>query len=92
MTARTRLLALLSLPAGALGYVLTSALIGQLGAPDALEGVLQLFLPLLVAGLCMAPFLLPFFDAMAKRDLAALRESREEPTGEDGSAEEPPDA
>lgn len=32
-----------------------------------------LIAPLFVAGLCMAPFMIPFFDRMAKRDLAAHR-------------------
>jgi hypothetical protein len=32
-----------------------------------------MIVPLFVAGLCMVPFLLPLFDRMAKRDLAALR-------------------
>jgi hypothetical protein len=32
-----------------------------------------MIVPLFVAGLCMVPFLLPLFDRMAKRDLAAHR-------------------
>jgi hypothetical protein len=81
-------LLVLSLPAGFIGYavaarVLTAVLPGQ--APE----IVMLFVPLLVAGLCMLPFLIPFFDRKAKEDLAAIR-SRE---GLDQSTdEEPPKA
>jgi hypothetical protein len=77
MTGRTKLLALLALPAGAIGYVVSSAVIGGLDVPDVLGGALQLFLPLFVAALCMLPFVLPLFDAMAKRDLAELQAQRQ---------------
>ncbi len=71
---RPTLLAILSLPAAAIGYVvtatiLTSALPGRGGLAD----LVVLFVPLLVAGLCMLPFLIPFVDRMATRDLEAHR-------------------
>ncbi len=45
--------------------------------PDGLHGLLVLFVPLLVAGLVMLPFLVPYFDRRAKEDLAAYRRSQE---------------
>ena len=71
---RPTLLAILSLPAAAIGYavtvaVLTSALSSDEGRPE----LLLIFVPLFVAGLCMVPFLIPFVDRMAKRDLEAHR-------------------
>jgi hypothetical protein len=35
-----------------------------------------LFVPLLIGGLCMLPFLIPFVDRKAKQDLAAHRASQ----------------
>ncbi len=54
---------------GAVAYTVATAVLSGLGAPD----VVLLVAPLFVAGLCMVPFLVPFFDRMAKRDLAAHR-------------------
>jgi hypothetical protein len=69
------ILAVLSLPAGLAGYLGGAALLRAL-APGLADGVLMIFLPLLVAGLCMAPFLVPFIDRRAKADLAAIRSRR----------------
>jgi hypothetical protein len=66
------ILAVASLPAGLAGYLLGAAAIRAL-LPGAADGVLMLFLPLLVAGLCMLPFLVPFLDRKAKADLATHR-------------------
>ena len=71
---RPTFLAILSLPAAAIGYavtatILTSALPRGGGPAD----LLLIFVPLFVAGLCMVPFLIPFVDRMAKRDLEAHR-------------------
>ena len=66
---RTTILAILALPVGAIVYAITSAVLSSLGLPDAL----LLIVPLFVAGLSMAPFVVPLFDRMAKRDLAAHR-------------------
>ena len=38
-----------------------------------LADLLLIFVPLFVAGLCMVPFLIPFIDRIAKRDLEAHR-------------------
>jgi len=62
----------LSLPVGMLGYGLGVTLVTTL-LPDQANGVLVLFIPLFIAGLCMMPFVIPFFDRKAKRDLAAHR-------------------
>ncbi len=69
-------LLLLSLPAGVIGYTIGVWLVSQLPLPSAVQGIAQLFIPLLIGGLCMAPFVAPFFDRMAKRDLAALERQR----------------
>ena len=76
MSARTKILAVLSLPAGVIGYLVTGAVLSGLPLTTGIGDALQLFLPLLVAGLCMAPFLIPFFDGLARRDLAALQAQR----------------
>ena len=76
MQTRTKILALLSLPAGVIGYLVTGALLSGLPLETGIGDAIQLFVPLLVAALCMAPFLIPFFDQLAKRDLAALEELR----------------
>ena len=76
MSTRTKILAILSLPAGVIGYLVTGALLSGLPLETGLGDALQLFVPLLVGGLCMAPLLIPFFDQLAKRDLAELQELR----------------
>jgi hypothetical protein len=82
---RTTLLAILALPAGAIGYVVTANVLSGLGLGAGAESILLIFVPLLVAGLCMVPFLLPLFDRMAKRDLAEIAARRAE-QGPDGDA------
>ena len=76
MQTRTKVLAILSLPAGLAGYLVTGAVLSGLPLETGLGDAIQLFVPLLVAALCMAPFLIPFFDQLARRDLAELEERR----------------
>jgi hypothetical protein len=72
---------------GAVGYVVTVNVLSGLGLPD----VLLLIAPLFVAALCMVPFVLPLFDQMAKRDLAAHRaQQAAEAVDADPDAEAPP--
>jgi hypothetical protein len=78
-------LLVLSLPVGAVGIAATLYVLSAV-APDLEHGVVGLFLPLLVGGLCMLPFLVPFFDRKAKQDLAAHRSARE---GADDAGGEP---
>ena len=78
MITRTKLLAILALPAAAIGYAVTATVVSGAGLPD----IVLLVLPLFIAGLCMVPFLLPLFDEMAKRDLAAHRAEQEGDAGE----------
>ena len=70
------ILAVVSLPVGLAGYLLGTWLLRTL-APSLADGALMIFVPLLVAGLCMAPFLVPFIDRRAKADLAEIRARRE---------------
>ena len=63
-------LLVLSLPAGVVGYSIGVALMAAVSIPEPAQGILALFVPLFIGGLCMVPFLVPIFDAMAKRDLA----------------------
>lgn len=70
------ILAALSLPVGALGYALAARVLSMLALPEGVGDILILFVPLLVAGLCMLPFLVPFFDRKAKQDLAAYRRTQ----------------
>jgi len=71
---RPTLLAILSFPAAVIGYAVTAAVLTSvLPSNEGLGGVLLIFLPLFVAALCMVPFLIPYLDRMAKRDLEAHR-------------------
>jgi len=70
-------LLVLAMPAGAVGYLVSGGILAGLGLQQVAGGLLVMFLPLLVGGLCMVPFLIPFFDRMAKRDLAAHRASQD---------------
>ncbi|MEZ0239400.1 MAG: hypothetical protein ACAH65_01255 [Chloroflexota bacterium] len=85
MSTRTKLLAILALPAAAIGYFVTAAVLDGFGAPD----FLLLIAPLFVAALCMVPFVLPLFDQMAKRDLAAHRAEQDVAPAVDDQAEPP---
>ena len=71
------LLLVLALPAGLLGYTLAVQVLAGLPLPAQAQDVILLFVPLLIGGLCMLPFIVPFFDGMAKRDLAAHQRSQE---------------
>ena len=71
---RPTLLAILSLPAAAIGYAVTAAVLtSALSSNEGPGELLLIFAPLFVAGLCMVPFLIPFVDRLAKRDLEAHR-------------------
>jgi len=71
---RPTLLAILSFPAAVIGYAVTAAVLTSvLPSNEGLGGLLLIFLPLFVAALCMVPFLIPYLDRMAKRDLEAHR-------------------
>ena len=87
MRTRPKLFALLALPAGAIGYAVASSILSGLDLADGVRNALLLFVPLFVAGLCMLPFFIPLFDAMAKRDLAAIQGRR----AADGTQADPPD-
>ena len=89
MTSRPKLLALLALPAGAVGYFVTAAILQALPLPSGLAGLLLLIGPLFVAGLCMLPFVLPLIDQTAKRDLAAHRAEQAVAPGDDADADTP---
>ena len=66
-------LLILSLPAGAIAYVVATQILSSLDLPNGLQQFLILIAPLFVAGLVMVPFLIPFFDRKAKADLAEHR-------------------
>ena len=66
-------LLILSLPAGAIAYVVATRILSSLDLPNGLQEFLILIAPLFVAGLVMVPFLIPFFDRKAKADLAEHR-------------------
>ncbi len=82
------ILLVLSFPAGAIAYALTVQVLTAM-LPGQSNDVLILLVALFVAGLVMLPFLIPFFDRKAKRDLAAYRsdhpavETDPAPTAED---------
>ncbi len=66
-------LLVLSLPAGVLGYALGVRIVEAISLPAGVAGIVQLFVPLLIGGLFMMPFLIPFVDRKAKQDLADYR-------------------
>ena len=66
-------LLILSLPAGAIAYVVATRILSSLDLPNGVQDFLILIAPLFVAGLVMVPFLIPFFDRKAKADLAEHR-------------------
>ena len=66
------ILLVLSLPAGIIGYAIGATLVSAL-MPGQTTGLVGAFVALLIAGLCMIPFLVPFLDRKAKEDLAAHR-------------------
>jgi hypothetical protein len=68
------ILLVLALPAGVIGY-LVGARVLEAVLPDGLDGLVP-FAALLIAGLAMLPFLIPFVDRRAKQDLAAYRASQ----------------
>jgi hypothetical protein len=81
------ILLVLSLPAGLVGWFVGSAVVNAISPGNI--GILALFVPLLVAGLCMMPFLIPYLDRKAKADLAAHR--REEALKAGSGAPPPPE-
>jgi len=93
MPSRPTLLLIVSLPVGAVAYVLAAQVLEAV-LPG--QEILTLFVPLFVAGLAMLPFLIPFFDRKARQDLAeyALRQEAvpvapNPPTDESNATGEP---
>jgi hypothetical protein len=72
----------LSLPAGLFGYLVGVRLVAAIAPGSTL---VELFVPLFLAGLCMMPFLVPWLDRRAKADLAAIRALRAEEPGDQGT-------
>ena len=69
-------LLVLALPAGVIGYAVGAWLVSGLSLPAGMHDIVVLFVPLLIAGLCMMPFIIPFIDRKAKQDLADYRASQ----------------
>jgi hypothetical protein len=86
MRSMPTILLVLALPAGVIGY-LVGARVLEAVLPDGLDGLVP-FAALLIAGLAMLPFLIPFVDRKAKQDLAAYRASQ----GQDPEADAAPAA
>ena len=70
------LLLVLALPAGIIGYAVGARLVSGLSLPSGMQDLVVLFVPLLIAGLCMMPFIIPFLDRKAKQDLADYRKTQ----------------
>lgn len=79
----------LSLPAGLAGYLLGARVVAAIAPGNAL---VELFVPLFIAGLCMMPFLVPWLDRRAKADLAAIQARREREAAGAGRPPADPDA
>ena len=70
---------------------MTTIILSGFDLPEGARAFLLMIVPLFVAGLCMVPFLLPLFDRMAKRDLAAYRaQQADDRTADDGRDQTPP--
>jgi hypothetical protein len=69
-------LGLLSVPVGLAGYFAAAAVLGAV-APGLATSIVGMFVELFVAGVCMIPFIAPWFDARAKEDLARIRAMRD---------------
>lgn len=81
-------LAILSVPVGLAGYFAAAAVLEAL-VPDLATSAVGMFVALFVAGLCMIPFIAPWFDARAKADLARIRAMREDDQARHGSPPPP---
>jgi hypothetical protein len=79
-------LLVLAIPAALVGFAVATQLLSSIDLPEGIRGLLLLFLPLLVAGLCALPFLIPFVDYKAKQALA------DRPSREPGDRPGPPAA
>ncbi len=91
MRDRPTLFLLLAIPAAILGYAAGLWLISILPISADLQETLAIVAPLFVAGLFMLPFVIPFFDRMAKRDLAAHRAEVDAAAAADDAPVSPPD-
>lgn len=88
MPSTPTILLIVSIPAGILGYILGVRLIAALPLAPSVQQVLAMIVPLFIAGLCMLPFIIPFFDRMAKRDLAAHQEGTGSTADETGDVQD----
>jgi hypothetical protein len=70
MPPKRHVLLVIAVPVAVLAYGATAGLLGMLDLPDGLRGLVLLFVPLLVGGLCAIPFIAPTFDHLAKQALA----------------------
>jgi hypothetical protein len=68
----------------------TTIILSGFDLPEGARAFLLMIVPLFVAGLCMVPFLLPLFDRMAKRDLAAYRAQQADERPADEDRDKPP--
>jgi hypothetical protein len=81
------ILLVLALPVGLAGYFAGAAVVDAVMSGGG--GILSIFVPLLVAGLCMIPFLAPWLDRRAKADLAEIQRRRADEAGATGKTEPP---
>ena len=85
-------LAILSLPAGAVGYIVTAQILARLSLGGGVGDIVMLFVPLLAAGLVMMPFLIPYFDRKAKQDLEVIRQRKAAEAADSAESADDPEA
>ena len=76
-------LLVLAFPVGLAAYLVTGTLLTNAGIASGLGGLLLVFLPLFVAGLCAIPLIIPFIDYKAKQALAGRPSSADSDTPRD---------
>jgi hypothetical protein len=84
------ILLIVSLPVGLVAYNVAVAVLEAAPLADEARALLLVIAPLFLAALVMVPFIAPFFDRLAKRDLAAHRERQAAET--DADAPDPGDS
>ena len=78
---RILVMLVLAAPAALIGYTVTAQVLSGMDLPGGVGGILIIFLPLFVGGVCAIPFLAPFVDFKAKQALANAPSRKSDDSG-----------